>query len=92
MIIFYRLESNKHELISHSPEIDPTKRIKPRGLCVCVDDLHSTQPIWPMLMESTHAEQQVLMKNLWLVISTIDQPEPQLKAGLIDQSPLVASD
>lgn len=33
-----------------------------------------------------------LNENLWLVISTIDQTEPQLKAGLIDQSPLVASD
>lgn len=49
-------------------------------VCVCVflQYLHSSQPIWSMLMESTHAEQQVLMKNLWLVISAIDQPEPRL--------------
>lgn len=33
-----------------------------------------------MLIESTHAEQWVLMKTktLWVVISAIDQPEPQL--------------
>lgn len=40
--------------------------------------LHSSQSIWSVLMESVHAEQQVLMKNLWPVISAIDQPEPQL--------------
>lgn len=28
------------------------------------------------------------MQTLWVLISAIDQPEPQLLARLIDQSPL----
>lgn len=53
--------------------------MRPAHVCVfSIQHLHSSQPIWSMLMESTHAEQQVLMKYLWLVISAIDQPDPQL--------------
>lgn len=49
--------------------------------CVSVFSLncvHSSQTVCSMLMASTHAEQQVLMKNLWLVISAIDWLEPRL--------------